>query len=460
MTDGFRFSNVPDEVAHRILSFLAITDLTRFGCVSKRCRELPLSAPSLDFDLSTSDYTFASTCEKRIQLLNYLDSFLCRHGDNKIQRFRVRLECHCVEKKIKWMVDKTRSFRIRREACECRKEYSRIVRWVEIAVRRGVEVLHLEIFIDEKQCGLDSLVPSCVFLCGSLKTLELDFGMNYPKVLKKPSSSSFSSNLQRLDLRNIEIHEGVFEWMSSSCKGLKELSLDNCRAESITIQSSSLESFRYIYDDDDLSDFDIIAPNLKCVAWKANMFVFQNVEKCTRLEKVELLLQPQKHDALVLFEILRGISTVKHLTLNHETTMVLFEGGSTPALENVSYLCLNIYCLCDILVPAMASLFRGIPNLTTLAITSIWPDLDNCSEFDTRYWKSLNLAFVHKLEELDIHMLIGSNAVEFAKYVLEHAQKLKKMRIVHTAEQSKVLRRVNESKKISDATLVFEEAEE
>lgn len=57
-------------------------------------------------------------------------------------------------------------------------------------------------------------------------------------------------------------------------------------------------------------------------------------------------------------------------------------------------------------------------------------------------------------------MLIGSNAVEFARYVLEHAQKLKKMRIVHTAEQSKVLRRVKESKKISDATLVFEEAEE
>ncbi|VVA29936.1 Hypothetical predicted protein [Prunus dulcis] len=184
----------------------------------------------------------------------------------------------------------------------------------------------------EKQCGQDPLVPSCVFLCGSLKTLELDFGMNYPKVLKKPSSSSFSSNLQRLDLRNVEIDEGFFEWMSSSCKCLKELSLDNCRAESITIQSSSLESFRYIYDDDYLSDFDIIAPNLKCVAWKANMFVFQNVEKCTHLEKVELLLQPQKHDALVLFEVLRCISTVKHLTLNHETTR-------------------------------------------------------NCSEFDTRYWK-------------------------------------------------------------------------
>ncbi|CAL9031322.1 unnamed protein product [Prunus brigantina] len=168
------------------------------------------------------------------------------------------------------------------------------------------------------------------------------------------------------------------------------------------------------------------------------MFVFQNVEKCTRLEKVELLLQPQKHDAVVLFQVLRGISTVKHLTLNHETARALFEGGSMPALENVSYLCLHIYCLCDILVPAMASLFRGIPNLTTLAITSIWPDLD----------------------EVDIHMLIGSNAVEFARYVLEHPQKLKKMRIVHTAEQSKVLQRVKESKKISDATLVFEEAEE
>lgn len=72
-----------------------------------------------------------------------------------------------------------------------------------------------------------------------------------------------------------------------------------------------------------------------------------------------------------------------------------------PALENVSYLCLHIYCLCDILVPAMASLFRGIPSLTTLAITSIWPDLDVSKKNLMSYiysslenCKSFGLAFV------------------------------------------------------------------
>lgn len=30
-----RFSNLPDQVVHHIVSFLAITDLTRFSCVQK-----------------------------------------------------------------------------------------------------------------------------------------------------------------------------------------------------------------------------------------------------------------------------------------------------------------------------------------------------------------------------------------------------------------------------------------
>ncbi|KAH0975737.1 hypothetical protein GBA52_017636 [Prunus armeniaca] len=109
---------------------------------------------------------------------------------------------------------------------------------------------------------------------------------------------------------------------------------------------------------------------------------------------------------------------------------------------------------------ALAMEAEAIREALVACVQSGLSKLENCSEFDTRYWKSLNLAFVHKLEEVDIHMLTGSTVVEFARYVLEHAQKLKKMRIVHTAEQSKVLRRVNECKKISDATLVFEEAEE
>lgn len=47
-----RFSNLPDEVAHHILSFITFKDLTRVGSVSKRCREFYVSVPSVRFDSS------------------------------------------------------------------------------------------------------------------------------------------------------------------------------------------------------------------------------------------------------------------------------------------------------------------------------------------------------------------------------------------------------------------------
>ncbi|CAL2268280.1 unnamed protein product [Prunus armeniaca] len=44
-----RFSDLPDDVAHLILSPLPFKDLTRVGSVSKRCRQLHLSVPVVDF---------------------------------------------------------------------------------------------------------------------------------------------------------------------------------------------------------------------------------------------------------------------------------------------------------------------------------------------------------------------------------------------------------------------------
>ncbi|BFG38600.1 hypothetical protein Pyn_02696 [Prunus yedoensis var. nudiflora] len=89
-----RFSNLPLEVAHHILSFLDIEELTRFSCGSKGCRELSLSAPSLNFCFSSVD---TSTCELRVKLLNTLDRFLFHRRDNKIQSFYLFWDGHYIE---------------------------------------------------------------------------------------------------------------------------------------------------------------------------------------------------------------------------------------------------------------------------------------------------------------------------------------------------------------------------
>ncbi|KAI5325792.1 hypothetical protein L3X38_034866 [Prunus dulcis] len=44
-----RFSDLPDDIAHLILSPLPFKDLTRVSSVSKRCRQLHLSVPVVDF---------------------------------------------------------------------------------------------------------------------------------------------------------------------------------------------------------------------------------------------------------------------------------------------------------------------------------------------------------------------------------------------------------------------------
>ncbi|KAL6138129.1 hypothetical protein ACLB2K_063415 [Fragaria x ananassa] len=86
--------------------------------------------------------------------------------------------------------------------------------------------------------------PSCVFVCGTLKSLTLNVSH---VILKSPcfSPSSSSSNLVNLKLGNVTIEngDGFCKWVSVSCKSLKELSLWGLEGlKNVTIQSSSLES--------------------------------------------------------------------------------------------------------------------------------------------------------------------------------------------------------------------------
>ncbi|VVA18104.1 PREDICTED: F-box/LRR-repeat [Prunus dulcis] len=90
----------------------------------------------------------------------------------------------------------------------------------------------------------------------------------------------------------------------------------------------------------------------------------------------------------------------------------------------------------------MVSIFEGMCNLSTLEIMSdpeFFEPKTDCSGFNMGYCRLQNIYFIHQLKEVTIELSIGSNGIQFAKYVLEHAQNLKKITVFHSPQQSKAV---------------------
>ncbi|CAN6716989.1 unnamed protein product [Malus baccata var. baccata] len=447
-----RFSNLPDEVAHHILSVVSLKEHIRVGTLSKRCRGLYLSTPSLKFRSSYNEDK-----QGQLNMLNSFDRFLILRGGNKVQKFQVHLDlCSSLPDEI-----------------------FRVITWIHIAARCNVEVLDLQLSVLKNDMASFEL-PSCIFLCGSLRSLIV----NLYTVLKVPSFAG-STNLQHLKLTEVQIDDRFFKWISSSCKCIKELQLYDVRTVNITIENSSLESFRFVsyksgichlnisgekledihvdweYYQPGSRSLTISAPNLKYFKWIGNLLNRQNLRELMCLEKAEIYLKPSRDicDFDNASEFLCSICRVKVLLLSHETMKALFKEVSMPLpFDNVSYLGLRITSLSDDLVPAMVSLLRGISNLNTLQIESDLsllfhkPKARGCNR---KYWKSQKLNFTDQLKEVTIELSNGFNAMELARYILEQAQHLEKMFIFYLPHQSYVIKRVNQSKKVSAAKIVF-----
>ncbi|VVA25417.1 PREDICTED: F-box/LRR-repeat [Prunus dulcis] len=367
-----RFSNLPDDVAHIILSFLTFKDAARVGAASKRCRQFYLSVPLVDFDAIWRG--IKRTHQNKLRMMNSVDRYLFYRGDNRIQRF-------C----ISWSFVSSET---ENEYCD---DHSRVITWIHKAVRCNVEELDVRI------CGLANTfsLPSCVFLSQSLRSLSVNLNT---QILETPSLS-FSSNILYLELINLKIaDERLFKWISCCCKCIKKLQILNIAGvRNISIESSSLEHFRaWISRDllhlnisgEKLETIDmflwfeesypatsspslkIFAPNLKNLKWKGTVGNSPNLGEFTSLEKVKLVLAPQVLDFDNVYEVLYSICCAKVLILSEETILGCFKEGSmaAPIFDNLCNL--NIHCtrLDDYLVPIVVSLLRGMPNLNTLYI--------------------------------------------------------------------------------------------
>ncbi|CAL9003224.1 unnamed protein product [Prunus brigantina] len=493
MTD--RFSNLPDQIAHVILSFLTMADLARLSYVSKCWRELCLSSPVFNFN----EYNCigdADMCDSKLRLLNILERFLSLRADHNIQRFR--FDWHLPPPKKNQSSSSS--------SCGCRDVYYRVMSCVQKVVRCNVEQLELNLL----GLGEHSLnFPASIFLCESLKSLSV---YTNHAILRAPSSSSsFSSNLKDLQLLNVVIadDEGFFKWISCSCKCIRKLGLDHTyMIKNLNIESSSLERLSLSYPQPDLdtlniscenlqllsislcpdspsmTSLNIFAPNLKKLRWEGNLMNHPNLRKFQSLESAEVCfdsvgkvslektqkfkstlieLKTRVDDFEPLSEVFHGLRINEVLILNEAAIKVMFklEGSMPVSFNNVQSLRMNIGCVIDEIVPSMVSVLRGMPYLRTLYIKRCLPfhelESNECG-FDIGYWKLQNLGFINRLEFFSIEILDGYNVVELARYVLECAQKLKKGVIICSAQNlEEVKRKLEKCKMISKAAIVFKE---
>ncbi|KAM1767788.1 hypothetical protein ACFX12_045839 [Malus domestica] len=314
-----RFSNLPKEIAHHILSFISFKDLTRVGSVSKRSQGFCLSTPFLNLN-DFSDVRLRCSTSKGV--LDSIDRFLSFH--------------------FSWRNHDTHENAGRIERCFCDEEKFRLSKWIEIAVRCNVEVVDLWIASSFWYPKL----PTSLFLCPSLRSLVV---INMECYISDAAASlDFSSNLEYINSSSVVIVGDVFwKWISHCCRCLKDSHLYHVHGlKNVNLESSYLESFSFVFLDpfsdygcslnisgDKIENvcinlvgscypskksFEFSTPNLKHLQWLGNFGTHVELGKLAGLERAEISSTCGVVDFDVLFCILHCEHRVRVLILNDE----------------------------------------------------------------------------------------------------------------------------------------------
>ncbi|KAM7273370.1 hypothetical protein ACFE04_028034 [Oxalis oulophora] len=270
-SDKDRFSSLPIHVAHHVLSFLSIEDIAKLSFTSKTLKVLCSSVPSLI--INTYKLTFPRGSVQRVQFMNFLVRFLRSHQGTEMTSLY-----------IVWPTD---------------NESSHIMSWLNHALRCHVK--EIELYLDHRSGII--VVPLYVFCCESLRSLTIElregrgeFNKGKLKLLTPPG---FSSRLKYLHLANLEIvDESLGSWISTSCKFLEKLELEEifgikkfkisspsllaikielCCFEDLNISAQLLHSFLFSKSCYASTSLNIHAPNLLC--YSGSSFDSLRVEK-------------------------------------------------------------------------------------------------------------------------------------------------------------------------------------
>ena len=284
-----RFSNLPEDVAHRVILFLSMEDISRLSVASKQCRQLCLSTPFLNFDMLP--YTHNAT--KRARLMNYIEGFLSQ------RKPMINAQSCC----IRWYHQINKEYRV----------VSRLLK----AVMANVKKLDLHVRIAS---GSHLTLPSSLLCCTSLESLDMSFHDYGTAILNTPPSFATirsPSSLKKLELESVLIDESFGNWISSHCKLLEKLALNDIKGTSrIDITSSSLDMLAISSHDECLSHLHVSAeilrhfllvwrfdspnnrvlqlstPNLKILHWLGNILNLSVAENFKDLQFSNILLDP------------------------------------------------------------------------------------------------------------------------------------------------------------------------
>ncbi|KAI3964897.1 hypothetical protein MKW92_003320, partial [Papaver armeniacum] len=196
-----RISNLPDEILHKILSHLDISEVVRTSELSKRWRYTWKSVPSLN--LTSCTWNRYPGKDKFLGFLNFVDRVLICRDNTSINRFSL---------------DVPNYYKAKDSMMES------INTWIYALLQRNIQEIFLQL---NNVRSLDFDFPKEFFHCKSLKKLELVMTnkvltwIYFPESMCLPQLKSLC--LRLITIPNIDSANELF----TSCPGLETLVLSN-----------------------------------------------------------------------------------------------------------------------------------------------------------------------------------------------------------------------------------------
>ncbi|XP_050210089.1 F-box/FBD/LRR-repeat protein At1g78750-like [Mercurialis annua] len=214
--EQIHINDLPDHLVHNILKFLTTEDVSRLSVVSRRCRNLCISVPSIVIDLADMKRTLG----KRAEYFNFMDRFMMNRNGLKLASF-----------KLDWEFSKTD------HRLYLYNEDYRVDSWLNQVSKSNVETLDLQIRFRELNYYKTFVLPYGFTNCESLNRLKITL---HNGILVLPISNSFDF-LQHLIIENAIIQENIIKEVLLGCKTLFRFSISHIKGiEFLDIESSTL----------------------------------------------------------------------------------------------------------------------------------------------------------------------------------------------------------------------------
>ncbi|PON86881.1 F-box domain containing protein [Trema orientale] len=435
-----RFTSLPEDVAHRVVTFLSMEHVSRLSVVSRRCRQLCVSSPVLE----VIDVPYRTNATKRTQLMNYVDRLLLLRRGMSIRRFII---VWCLETSL---------------GINGAEEEYRVLSWLHNGFICNFKELKLLLSLNS---GYFTVPPS---LLRSMSLESLTVCILYGLVKFPSCSSTGFSSLKYLHLTCVRIDESFGNWISTCCKLLKTLHLGQIKeTKSIVINSSSITELDIASTDHELCRLQVSAgllermtlwwefdssndralqlsiPKVQMFFWKGNILRLPITENLSGLKSAGSILFPSA-STLTSQNIVRLYCDFSHLSspnLFDTDLCVLSVQGRLPILVT-SLLAIHILTtsICIDLVQLVASLFEG--SSTPYRYLYIWNKiLLSHTEAIERDHKSMKCSdaqnetiFMQNLKFVTIELISqGKNELEMIKYLLKNVKYLQMITILYAS---------------------------